>query len=67
MPDVLRFCDAFELRPALLSTREVLDAFKEVCAARVWVAVGKRGVGIDRLLLGRIGRRQKYVGGGHLF
>lgn len=30
LPDVLQFCDAFELRPGLVSTREVLDAFKEV-------------------------------------
>ncbi|CAM9350548.1 unnamed protein product, partial [Hapterophycus canaliculatus] len=27
---ILRFCDAFELRPGLVSTREILDAFKEV-------------------------------------
>lgn len=30
LPDVLRFCDAFELRPGLVSTREIVDAFKEV-------------------------------------
>lgn len=31
LSDILRFCDAFEIRPGLVSTREVLDAFKEVC------------------------------------
>lgn len=30
LPDVLRLCDAFELRPCLLSTNEILDAFSSV-------------------------------------
>eukprot|EP00903_Cladosiphon_okamuranus_P010271 g9725.t1 len=30
LPDVLRFCDAFELRPGLVSTREIVDAYKKV-------------------------------------
>ena len=30
LPDILRFCDAFELRPGLVSTREIVDAYKEV-------------------------------------
>ena len=30
LPDVLRFCDAFELRPGIVSTREIVDAYKEV-------------------------------------
>lgn len=30
LPDVLRFCDAFELRPSLVSTREILDVFTSV-------------------------------------
>lgn len=28
--DVIRFCDSFELRPGLVSTREILDAYKTV-------------------------------------
>lgn len=34
LPDVLRFCDAFELRPGLVSTREIVDGFKEVGTLR---------------------------------
>ena len=30
LTDVLRFCDTFELRPGLVSTREIVDAYKEV-------------------------------------
>ncbi|CAM9151288.1 unnamed protein product [Ectocarpus sp. 12 AP-2014] len=28
--DVIRFCDSFELRPGLVSTREILDAYKTI-------------------------------------
>lgn len=30
LPDILRLCDAFELRPGLVSTREIIDAYKKV-------------------------------------
>ena len=35
LPDVLGFCDAFELRPGLVSTREIVDGFKEVRTTRL--------------------------------
>lgn len=30
LPDILRFCDVFELRPSLVSTREILDVFTSI-------------------------------------
>lgn len=30
LPDLLRFCDSFELRRGLVTTREILNAYKEV-------------------------------------
>lgn len=38
LPDLLRFCDSFELRQGLVTTREILDAYKEVSHSNVHIS-----------------------------
>lgn len=57
LPDILRFCDVFELRPSLVSTREILDVFTSVALPGV-VGLTDHKIGYQNRLPEQVAAKQ---------